>query len=104
MPVSMGLSPVGIQGDLFAYGSFQHKEPNELNTWQQVKNQPKKIAVQESANTKQFKSKHFYLTLESQTGIQISLMAQSKPDSDHTKKKRPVNKKPTEDKPADAAQ
>ena len=57
--------------DLNFYGSFTEKEPNEDNATLKATKNPKKVLVQEPSNNKRFKSKYFYVTIESTTGIKV---------------------------------
>lgn len=49
--------------------------------------------MQEPSNTKHFKSKYFYVTLESTTGIKVSITAQNPQDEESQRKKRMQEKK-----------
>jgi len=66
--------PKNLADDTFAYGSFSCIEPTKQNSVIQLK-QPRKIVVQEPSNEKFFRSKYFYLALESMKGTKITITA-----------------------------
>lgn len=79
--------------DLNVYGSFTEKEPTEDNATLKVMNNPKKVSISELSNTKKFKSKFYYLTLESVLGNKVQIMAQNPQDEESIRKKRMMEKK-----------
>ena len=81
------------QNDLNFYGSFTCKEPDEAKALIKQQNNPKKIIVQEPSTSKQFRTKYFYFTLESSTGIKIQIVARNPQDEESMRKKRLQDKK-----------
>lgn len=79
--------------DLSFYGSFVNKEPTEDDATVKAKTNPTKVIVQEPSTNKHFKSKYFYITLESMTGTKISITAQNPQDEESLRKKRILEKK-----------
>ena len=79
--------------DLNVYGSFTEKEPTEENATLKVQKNPKKVTIQEQSNNKRFKSRHFYLTLESLFGAKVQIIALNPQDEESIRKKRMMEKK-----------
>ena len=66
----------------------KHQKPIVSDVFFKETGQPKKVIIKEQSDEPYFSNQYFYLTLESTTGIKVSIMAATKPDQDNANKKK----------------